>query len=126
MLDGRLLHRIAFRHIKGTRSPSVLLLRERKYPLEWRGTAWIDPASGAIARIEAGLEEPMEDVGLLRLDAKVTYSDVRFASGRDDYWLPAGAVVEAETKRQLWRNTHLFTGYRRFDVETNVKTGTPQ
>lgn len=126
MLDGKLLHRMAFRHIKGTRSPSVLLLRERKYPLDWRGTAWIDPASGAIARIEAGLEEPLENLGLLRLDAKVTYSDIRFAGARDDYWLPTGAVIEAETKRQLWRNTHLFTGYRRFDVETNVKTETPQ
>jgi hypothetical protein len=38
----------------------------------------------------------------------------------------ARAVVEAETKRQHWRNTHLFSDYRRFEVETQVKTALPQ
>jgi hypothetical protein len=126
MLDGKLMHRISFRHIKGTRSPSVLVVEDRKYPLDWRGTAWIDPASGAIARIDTGLEGPMDNLGLLRLDAQVTYTDIHFAGAPDVYWLPTLATVEAETKRQLWRNTHVFTGYRRFNVETNVTTEAPK
>jgi hypothetical protein len=93
--------------------------------LQWSGTAWIDPASFAVVRIQAGVGTSLTDEGLLRLDADVTYSDVAF-NGSTQYWLPYRAVIEAETRRQHWRNTHLFTNYRRFDVETEVKTATPQ
>jgi hypothetical protein len=67
----------------------------------------------------------MAETGLLRLDADVTYSDVRF-NETAHFWLPSKAVIEAETKRQHWRNTHLFSNYRRFEVDTQVKTANPQ
>ena len=120
----RFLH-VGFQQVVQDHPLSVLLLREREYPLQWSGTAWIDPTTFAVVRIQAGLGGSMADTGLLRLDADVTYSDVRF-NETSTFWLPSRAVIEAETKRQHWRNTHLFSGYRRFDVETEVKTATPQ
>jgi hypothetical protein len=122
--DHRLL-RIAFEQVSRDHPLSVLRVRELEYPLQWRGTAWIDPASWAVVRIQAGLGDSMADMGLLRLDADVTYSEVRFNS-TTAYWLPARAIIDAETKRQHWHNTHLFTGYRRFTVDTDVKISTPQ
>lgn len=124
-LQGRPLLRIGFQQVSDDRPLSVLLLRERQYALKWTGTAWIDPASFEVVRIQAGLGNTMADMGLLRLDADVSYSDVTFNQSIR-YWLPARAVVEAETKRQHWRNTHLFSDYRRFEVETQVKTALPQ
>jgi hypothetical protein len=124
-LQGRPLLRIGFQQVSDDRPLSVLLLRERQYALKWTGTAWIDPASFEVVRIQAGLGNSMADMGLLRLDADVSYSDVTFNQSIR-YWLPARAVVEAETKRQHWRNTHLFSDYRRFEVETQVKTAMPQ
>ena len=124
-VQGRPLLRIGFQQVSDDRPLSVLLLRERQYALKWTGTAWIDPASFEVVRIQAGLGNSMADMGLLRLDADVSYSDITFNQSIR-YWLPARAVVEAETKRQHWRNTHLFSDYRRFDVETQVKTATPQ
>lgn len=124
-VQGRPLLRIGFQQVSEDRPLSVLLLRERQYPLKWSGTAWIDPASFEVVRIQAGLGNSMADMGLLRLDADVSYSDITFNQSIR-YWLPARAVVEAETKRQHWRNTHLFSDYRRFDVETQVKTALPQ
>jgi hypothetical protein len=124
-LQGRPLLRIGFQQVSDDRPLSVLLLRERQYALKWTGTAWIDPASFEVVRIQAGLGNSMADMGLLRLDADVSYSDVTFNQSIR-YWLPTRAVVEAETKRQHWRNTHLFSDYRRFDVETQVKTAMPQ
>lgn len=124
-VQGRPLLRIGFQQVSDDRPLSVLLLRERQYALKWTGTAWIDPNSFEVVRIQAGLGNSMADMGLLRLDADVSYSDVTFNQSIR-YWLPARAVVEAETKRQHWRNTHLFSDYRRFDVETQVKTATPQ
>jgi hypothetical protein len=116
---------VGFEQIVPEHSLSVLLLREREYPLLWRGSAWIDPTTFAVARIQAGLGNSMAEQGLLRLDTDVTYTDVRF-NETAHYWLPSQAVIEAETKRQHWRNTHLFTNYRRFEVETQVKTANPQ
>lgn len=124
-LDGQTLLRVGFRHLGNERSPSDLRLGKRDYPLAWKGTAWIDPASYAIVRIVTDLGNPMDDVGLLKLSADVTYSGIHFADTTSIYWLPVRAVVEASTRRQRWRNVDLFTGYRRFSVETEVKTGAP-
>jgi hypothetical protein len=32
--------------------------------------------------------------------------------------MPNEASIEVETKRQHWRNTHRFTDYKRFSVDT--------
>ena len=123
--SGRHLLRVGFQQVAEDHPLSVLLLREREYPLLWRGTAWIDPASCAVVRVQAGLGGSMAETGLLRLDADVTYSEVRFNEATH-FWLPSRAVIEAETRRQHWRNTHLFSNYRRFEVETQVKTADPK
>jgi hypothetical protein len=125
VLENHRLLRIAFEQVSRDHPLSVLQVRELEYPLQWRGTAWIDPVSWAVVRIQAGLGDSMADMGLLRLDADVTYSDVQFNS-TTSYWLPARAVIDAETKRQHWHNTHLFTGYKRFTVDTDVKISAPQ
>jgi hypothetical protein len=125
MVENHRLLRIAFEQVSRDHPLSVLQVRELEYPLQWRGTAWIDPVSWAVVRIQAGLGDSMADMGLLRLDADVTYSDVRFNSSIA-YWLPARAVIDAETKRQHWHNTHLFSGYKRFTVDTDVKISAPQ
>ena len=122
---GRQLLRVGFQQVAEDHPLSVLLLREREYPLLWRGTAWIDPASFAVVRVQAGLGGSMAETGLLRLDADVTYSEVRFNEATH-FWLPSRAVIEAETRRQHWRNTHLFSNYRRFEVETQIKTADPK
>lgn len=123
--SGRPLIRVAFEQVVSDHPLSVLLLREREYPLLWRGTAFIDPANFEVVRIQAGLGTSLAETGLLRLDADVSYSDVRF-NQTAHFWLPSRAVIEAETRRQHWRNTHLFSNYRRFEVETQVKTADPQ
>ncbi len=113
---------IEFTHLPGHRSPSALVLKGREYPLEWRGAAEIDPESGNIARIRAELKSPMEEIGLLRLEAVIDYARVAFSGLDSGYWLPRTAVIDAATKRQTWRNVHRFDNYRRFSVETEIRT----
>lgn len=116
---------ISFQQVARDHPLSVLRLRDLEYPLEWRGEAWIDRKSWAVVRIQAGLGDTMADIGLLRLDADVTYSAVRLGD-QAVYWLPDRAVIDARTKRQHWRNTHVFAGYKRFAVDTDVKISTPK
>jgi hypothetical protein len=118
VLDGKSFTRVDFRHIVGMRSPAALAVRSREYPLELSGSAWIDAQSGTIVKITANVESGMEDVGLLALRSEVRFAPVTFHGSQEAFWLPARAVVEVESRHQHWRNTHQFSDYRRFSVET--------
>ena len=118
LIGGHKEEKVSFQYVRGRRSPAVLALRGREYPLPLSGTAWIDPETGAIARITADIGNRMEDVGLKTMHSEVNYAPVAFRGVKAPYWFPAEAEVEVETERQHWRNTHVFTDYKRFSVST--------
>jgi hypothetical protein len=124
LVDGHELTKISFRHIRGMRTPAALALRGREYPLELSGTAWIDPRTAGIARISATIDNTMVDVGLNTLQAEVEFAPVRLHDPEQTYWFPSRAVVEVETPRQHWRNTHEFTNYKGFTVSTEEQVNT--
>jgi len=119
-LDGHRLAKIGFEHVRGTRSPAALALRGREYPLELSGSAWIDPDTGNIAKIEAGIGDTLQDVGLKTISSHIEFSPVPFDSS-PAYWFPTTASIEVETPHQHWRNTHRFTEYKKFSVSTEDK-----
>lgn len=118
IVDGRRFSKVAFHHVRGSRTPAALSLRGKEYPLELSGTAVIDPQTGSITHIEAGIDNTMEDVGLNVLQSDVQYEPVTFKDVKETYWFPVQATVEVETPRQHWRNTHRFTDYKQFSVST--------
>lgn len=119
-LNGHAYQKVSFQHNRGTRSPAALSLRGREYPLELSGTAWIDPQTATIAKIEMSVGNSMEDVGLKALRSEVAYAPVPFRDS-PTYWFPSQATVEVETQRQHWRNTHTFSDYKKFNVSTEEK-----
>ena len=116
--NGKRYVRVRFEHIKGTRSPTALVLRGREFPLELAGTAWIDPNSGVIAKITAGLDNGLDDLGLHVLRSEVEYAPVPFRDVKQTFWFPSVATIEVETPKQHWRNIHHFTDYKQFSVST--------
>ena len=117
-LNGHSFQKVSFQHVRGTRSPAALSLRGREYPLELSGTAWIEPQTAMIAKIEMTVGSSMEDVGLKALRSEVMYAPVVFRDVPATYWFPSRATVEVETQRQHWRNTHVFSDYKRFALST--------
>ena len=117
-LGGRALFKIHFKHISGTRSPAALAVRGREYPLDFYGTAWIDPTTGVIARLTANVDSGMEDVGLRALRSDMRFAPVTFHDSQESFWLPEQAIIDVESRHQRWRNTHKFFGYKRFAVDT--------
>lgn len=115
---GHLMNKVNFEHIHGMKSPAALALRGREYPLELGGTAWIDPATGSIAKIEAGIGDTLVDVGLKSLRSEIDFSPVPFGDSKQVYWFPSEASVEVETPKQHWRNLHHFSEYKKFSVST--------
>jgi hypothetical protein len=112
--------RIGFKSRTGERSMSALKLQSRFYPILWHGFAWIEPGSGNIVRIEAGLDAPMDDVGLSELQAQVEYRPVAIEGGLQYYRLPSRATVSVRTPKQQWRNVHEFSAYKLFKVTTTT------
>ena len=118
LLGGRKLIRISYRHLRGTRSTSALRLRGQDYPLDLEGTAWVDPDTWVIEKIDAHLASPMEDLNLRCLNATVQYAPQHFPSVSEAEWLPVEASIDVETARQHWRNIHKFESYRKFSVKS--------
>ncbi len=118
LIDGKQLAKIHFEHIPNTKSVAALAVRGREYPLDLSGTAWIDPDSGIIAKISAGVDRNVEDIGMKSLRSEVDYAPVHFGQQLSAAWFPQQATVEVETPRQHWRNTHTFFAYQRFSVST--------
>lgn len=114
-LEGRLVVPVHYAHIQGARTPAALALRGREFPLELEGTAWLDSSTGQVIRMDAGLSHEMADVGLKALKIEVDYMPAPRAS--DNFMVPAKAVVDLETPKQHWKNTHTFHNYKLFSIE---------
>lgn len=124
-LDGQRVIPIRFAHIPGGRTPAALAVRGRDYALELHGTAWIDPQTGQVMKMEASLEHDMSDVGLRALKVLVEYEWTERGKGFKNLVLPVSAVVDVQSLRQHWRNTHTFNEYKTFSTsavqDDNVK-----
>ncbi len=117
--EGNNLIRVQFEHIPGTPSTCALALRDKIYPLELKGIAWIDAATGAIHKMTASLIAPMTDINIQAFDIEVEYQPQSFPSDPDAKWLPSTVAVDVRTALQHWRNTHLFSQYKRFTVQAS-------
>ena len=117
MVDNQEMLKVHFTHIPGTRTVAALSVRGREYPLDLDGTAWIDPQTGLIWRIQAQLENSMQDVGLRALNAQVDYSTVNLPGAKSAFLFPAVTTVDVQSLRQHWHNVHKFSGYMQFTVE---------
>jgi hypothetical protein len=123
IVDGRATARIHFESLPGTASPVAIQLRDHNYPLPLTGEIWIDEASGAVVRLAASLQQPMDDLGLRALHSDIRYSLVQFHDPEEAYWMPSSATIDVQTPKQHWRNVHRFLEYRRFRATIQVNAG---
>jgi len=119
---GRKLIRVSFVPRNGAPSPAILAIKGRDYPIGWEGTAWLEPRSASVTRMEAHWKDPAEDLGILSLSSEVQYVPISFRGQDQPYWLPIMAKIDVQTRHQHWRNTHQFSRHRLFnvDAESNV------
>ena len=71
--------------------------------------------------MSADVGSSLEDVGIKMIRSEVDYAPVYSPERKQAYWFPQKASVEVETPRQHWRNTHVFSGYQWFSVNTEEK-----
>lgn len=120
MLQGKALARVRFEHTPGTPSPLLYQMINQDRPVELTGTAWIDPATGQIYRVEAETGSTLSDMGMQSIRADVVYGPVVLQGETNPQWLPVSATIDLETPRQHWRNIHHFTDYRKYRVAVSI------
>jgi hypothetical protein len=119
--DGVTYIKINFKAVPGATSPAALQLRGQNYPIPLSGTIWIEPQSGAVAKLVASMDSSLTDLGLQGMRSEIHYSTIHFHDPEESYWMPASAIIDVETPRQHWRNIHRFTGYKRFRATIRVE-----
>jgi hypothetical protein len=119
--DGVTFVRIRFKAVPGASSPAALQLRGQNYPIPLSGTIWIEPQSGAVAKLAADMDSSLSDLGLQGMRSEIHYATVHFHDPDESYWMPVSATIDVETPRQHWRNIHRFTGYKRFRATIQVE-----
>jgi hypothetical protein len=122
-IDGVSYTRVHFSPVPGASSPASLRLRGKNYPLPMSGTLWIEPQSGAIVKLEAKVDSSLSDLGLAGLHSEVHYALHNFHDPAESIWIAESAIIEVDTPRQHWRNSHRFTDYKRFNVNIQQEMG---
>jgi hypothetical protein len=122
-VDGVSYSMIHFSPVPGTSSPVSLRLRGKNYPLPLSGTLWIEPQSGAIAKLDAKVDSSLSDLGLAGMRSEVHYGPHSFREPAETIWIAESAEIEVDTPRQHWRNLHRFTDYKRFNVDIHEEMG---
>ncbi len=90
-------------------------------PLFGQGLAWVDPRSYQIIRMRTDLLEPQPQVHLARSTTEISYQEYRFGAGTQSFWLPREVVVTIGYRGRVYRNTHRYSDYKLFSVESYEK-----
>ena len=93
------LLRIDFLPRPGGRSPGAMELKGREYPIMWEGSAWVEPATAAVVRMETRWKDPPDALGLVSLQSDVHYLPFDLRQPQP-YWLPQSATIELKTLHQ--------------------------
>jgi hypothetical protein len=119
-LQGKLLARVHFEHVPNTPTPILYQMIGADRPMELTGTAWIDPDSGAIYKVDAELGSALADLGVKAIHAELLFEPVLLRDETSPRMLPASVTIDLETPKQHWRNIHRFTDFRKYRTTTNM------
>jgi hypothetical protein len=91
-----------------------------------QGLAWIDSRTYQIIRLRTDLLFPVPRIHLARQTTEVRYAEVHFKKHGISLWLPSQVEVTVEWKGKLRRNSHFYSEFRLFNVESSWKARSPK
>ncbi len=86
-----------------------------------QGIAWIDKESFEILRINTWLLASREDIGLQADQTVVDYSPILPEGYERTLWLPRDVTVTILFRNEYFRNTHRYSNFKLFRVESTIK-----
>ena len=91
-----------------------------------QGIAWIDAENYQIIRFVSDLLQPLPKVGLEKMRTEIDFDIVRLNQAAQEFWLPVQVVVTVKWNDRLLRNTHSYSDFRKFEVQTSQKIEKPK
>lgn len=120
--QGRSAWQVRFEQ-RSDRPPKIheWVVNDHEYPTYLKGRAWIDTGSSHILHIETDLVKPIPQIQLEYEHMAIDYAPVKYPSGKMDLWLPSGAVVYSRFRGHFLRQTHAYSNFTLFNIETKDK-----
>ena len=91
--------------------------------LLFQGLAWIDSETFQILRITTWLLAPRKDIGISSQTSTVDFYPVQPSGSDRVLWLPRDVTVELVYRGTQVRNTHHYSNFKLFRVESAIKPG---
>ena len=112
---------IAFAQKPGQSAPGIFRMSGVQANLLSQGLAWVDPVNHQIIRMRSDMLEPLPQLGLVGHTTQITYAEHHFSSSPASFWLPEQVVVTIQFGSRTYRNTHRYSDYKLFSVESYEK-----
>ncbi len=91
-----------------------------------QGLAWIDAISYRIVRLHTDLLRPLPELRLETEAMNIDFSEVHFKKSQLALWLPAQVEVMIDWNGKVLRNTHAYSDFKIFNVDSSEKIGAPK
>jgi hypothetical protein len=126
VIDKRATYVVAFAQTPTARQKVRIVANNgRSVSLLVQGLAWIDPASDQIIRMQTDLLAPAPEIRFDSQTTRIKLVEVRFKSMASGFWLPREVEVETSCNGVIYRNTHSYSEYKQFSVQTQERQGAP-
>jgi hypothetical protein len=86
-----------------------------------QGLAWVDSRTFDILRIDTWLLAPRMDTGLRAQGSQVEFYPAAIGESEKIVWLPRDVSVGVVCRGIVARNTHHYTNFKLFRVESTIK-----
>jgi hypothetical protein len=103
------------------RSVGELRMGGKSVVLLVQGLAWIDSETFQVLRIKTWLLAPRTDIGLTNQTSTVDFYPVQPSAFERVLWLPGDVVVMMDYRDNWFRNTHHYSNYKLFRVDSAIK-----
>jgi len=124
--SGHKCYVVAFAQKPGFATVTGMLIEAgRSVRLLFQGIAWIDEESFRIVRLRTDLLAPRPEIGLQKETTQLQFGMEPLRKIGSSLWLPQQVVVTAERNNQRSRNTHRYSDYRLFKVESRILSAPP-
>jgi len=123
-IRGRESHVVGFaQEPEKARRIDRFLAPDGTFDLLFQGLAWIDSETFQILQITTWLLAPRKDIGIGSHTSTVEFYPVQPSGSERVLWLPRDVTVVLDYRGTRVRNTHRYSNFKLFRVESTIKPG---
>jgi hypothetical protein len=96
------------------------------YPVNLKGTAWVDATTFQVVHLETDLLNPIPELLLDFEHQSLDYGPVAFAARHVRLWLPQSVDINVHLSGKQFNARHSYSNYQLFVIDTGQKIAKPK